>query len=228
MIPAHVRAIFFDAVGTLIHPDPAPAAVYAAVGRRFGSRYTIEAIQGRFGSAFEREETADRAGGLRTSEERERRRWRNIVGSVLDDVTDAEPCFHELYEHFARPQAWRLEPYAAALIRHFAERAYCLGLASNYDHRLHAVAAGFPPLRLLPHVVVSSEVGWRKPARQFFAAMCQTAEVPANEILYIGDDPVNDCEGATAAGLHALLLDAGGKHSSFTGLRVQGLSSLLL
>jgi putative hydrolase of the HAD superfamily len=228
MIKAHIRAIFFDAVGTLIHPDPAPAVVYAEVGRRFGSRYTVEAIQGRFGSAFEREEAADRAGNLRTSEERERRRWRNIVGSVLDDVTDAESCFQELYEHFARPQAWRLEPDAAALIQQLAGRGYCLGLASNYDRRLHAVAAGFPTLRLLPHVVISSEIGWRKPARQFFAVVCQTAAVPVNEILYVGDDPVNDYEGATAAGLHALLLDAKGKHSSFTGLLVQGFSSLLL
>jgi putative hydrolase of the HAD superfamily len=228
MIEAHMRAIFFDAVGTLIHPDPAPAVVYAEAGRRFGSRYTVEAIQGRFASAFEREETADRAGNLRTSEERERRRWRNIVSSVLDDVTDPEACFRELYEHFARPQAWRLEPDAAGLIQQLAGRGYRLGLASNYDHRLHAVAAGFPALRLLPHVVVSSEVGWRKPARQFFAATCQAAAVPANELLYIGDDPANDYEGATVAGLHALLLDVKGKHSLFTGHRVQSLSSLLL
>src|SRR5437660_565192 len=125
MIAKHIRAIFFDAVGTLIHPDPAPAVVYAEVGRRFGSRYTIEVIQTRFTSAFEQEEAADRAANWRTSEERERRRWRNIVGSVLDDVTDPEACFHELYEHFARPQAWKLDSDAPAVIEQLAARDLC-------------------------------------------------------------------------------------------------------
>jgi putative hydrolase of the HAD superfamily len=207
MIPSHIRAIFFDAVGTLIHPDPAAAVIYAQVGRCFGSRYTTEEISTRFSAAFRREEALDVAGDWRTSEERERRRWHNIVRTVLDDVGEPEACFHELYEHFALPAAWRLSTNAAAAIQQLAGRGYRLGLASNYDHRLHAVTAGFPALRALTHVVISSEVGWRKPARQFFAAMCQAAQLPAAQVLYVGDDPANDYDGAIAAGLQALLVD---------------------
>ena len=54
MIPPEVRAVFFDAVGTLIHPQPSAAAVYAAVGRRFGTRRTEEEIAARFPTAFAR------------------------------------------------------------------------------------------------------------------------------------------------------------------------------
>ena len=45
MIQAGVRAVFFDAVGTMIHPDPPAATVYARVGRRFGSRLPAEAVR---------------------------------------------------------------------------------------------------------------------------------------------------------------------------------------
>src|ERR1700693_3322915 len=37
MIDPAIRAVAFDAVGTLIHPDPPAGEVYAAVGPRFGS-----------------------------------------------------------------------------------------------------------------------------------------------------------------------------------------------
>src|SRR5207302_1039003 len=51
---AEVRAVFFDAVGTLIHPEPPAGAVYAEVGRRHGSRLTAAEIARRFAAAFRR------------------------------------------------------------------------------------------------------------------------------------------------------------------------------
>ena len=42
-----------------------------------------------------------------------------------------------------------------------------------------------------------------------FSALSRISEVPTEEILFVGDDPINDYEGAMAAGMPALLL---GKH----------------
>jgi putative hydrolase of the HAD superfamily len=210
MIPRDVRAVFFDAVGTLIHPEPSAAAVYAAVAGSLGSRLTEAEIAARFRAAFAREEAFDRANGLRTGEERERRRWRHIVAAVLPDVCDGERCFEELFAHFARPGAWRCDPQAAAVLAELERRGYVLGMASNYDSRLRTVAAGLPELRPLRHLVISSEVGWRKPAPEFFAALCERTELAPAEILLVGDDRVNDYDGATAAGLRAVLVGAGG------------------
>ncbi|HEX5269257.1 MAG TPA: HAD-IA family hydrolase [Gemmataceae bacterium] len=207
MIPSDVRAVFFDAVGTLIHPDPPAAAVYAAVARSLGSRLTETEIAVRFRAAFAHEEGFDLANGLRTSEERERRRWRHIVAEVLHDVCDGERCFAELFAHFARPDAWRCDPHAAALLAELDRRGLVLGLASNYDARLRSVAAGLPELRPLRHMVISSEVGWRKPAPEFFAALGARTGLEPGAMLFVGDDPVNDYQGATAAGLRAVLID---------------------
>jgi len=105
-----IRAIYFDAVGTLIHPQPGAAEVYFDVGRRRGSRLDYKTIRGRFRMAFEKQEALDRAGGWKTNESREQQRWRDIVALVLDDVPDPEACFTELHEHFAKPAAWWLRP----------------------------------------------------------------------------------------------------------------------
>jgi putative hydrolase of the HAD superfamily len=210
MIPPDVRAVIFDAVGTLIHPEPPAAVVYAAVGHALGSRLTVSEITDRFRTAFAREEALDLAGGLRTNEERERRRWRHIVGEVLGDVADPGRCFEELFTHFSRPGAWRCDAGAAAVLVELERRGYVLGMASNYDARLHSVAAGMPELRPLRYVVISSEVGWRKPSAEFYAALCARVGLPPREILFVGDDPVNDYQGATAAGLRAVLVGTGG------------------
>src|SRR5215471_10367041 len=122
------RAVFFDAVGTLLHPEPSAAVVYAQVGNRFGSHYTQREIARRFGAAFRRQEAADRAAGWVTSAEREKRRWREIVSEVLDDVSDPDGCFEVLYDHFSRPDAWRLEPGADALFATLSSRGFRLGL----------------------------------------------------------------------------------------------------
>ncbi|HWG41759.1 MAG TPA: HAD-IA family hydrolase [Gemmataceae bacterium] len=199
--------VFFDAVGTLLHPEPSAPAVYATMGRRFGSRLDESILIARFRAAFRRQEEADYVHDLRTSEEREFVRWHAIVGEVLDDVMDPDACFHELYAHFARPDAWRCTPEAAEVLETLAARGHVLGIASNFDSRLRGLVESFPALRPVRHLVISSEIGWRKPAASFFVAMCRQAGTSAEEVLYVGDDPVNDYEGARAAGLRTALLD---------------------
>jgi putative hydrolase of the HAD superfamily len=202
-----VRAVFFDAVGTLIHPEPAAGLVYAAIGQARGSRLTPAEISTRFHSAFAREEQVDRAYGLRTDERREIERWRRIVASVLDDVADSEGCFAALFEHFARPASWRCDPDAAWVLERLARQGLTLGMASNYDSRLHSVLAGFPELSPLVAVVISAEVGWRKPAPEFFAALRRGTGLRSEQILFVGDDRRNDYDGAHASGLRAVLFD---------------------
>jgi putative hydrolase of the HAD superfamily len=209
-------AVFFDAVGTLIFPEPSAATIYAAVGQRHGSRLSAADIAPRFAATFRRQEALDEILGWRTSEEREVERWRTIVSEVLDDVRDAEACFRELFEHFRRPSAWRVADDAAATLQTLAGQGPVLGLASNYDGRLRDVVAGLPVLAPIRHLAISSEIGWRKPAPQFFAALARFVGLPSDRLVLVGDDRVNDYEGARAAGLAAILVDREGKHPTAT------------
>ncbi len=99
-------------------------------------------------------------------------------------------------------------------------------MASNFDRRLRGVAAGLPALADVQHFVISSEVGWRKPAPQFFAALTATVGVPAPRMLLVGDDWANDYLGAQAAGLRAVLFDPRGRAST-DARRIGQLAELL-
>jgi putative hydrolase of the HAD superfamily len=202
-----IRAVAFDAVGTLIDPDPRPSAVYYEIGGRHGSRLPLSFISSAFREAFEFQERHDQSLLLATDEARERERWRAIVGSVLHDVLDREACFQELWQHFGQSANWKLAPGVADLFEALRARGLKLAVASNFDARLRPVLEGFAESRHVDQVVISSEVGWKKPAPQFFTELARRMECEPGEILFVGDHVDNDYEGARAAGLRGVLLD---------------------
>ena len=107
------RWVVFDAVGTLMEPDPTVAVAYHRVGAKYGSRLSVADVGARFRRAFRASETDSFPGGpepgerWRTSDSFEEERWRWIVREVFPEVRDQEGCFRELWDHFARPASWR-------------------------------------------------------------------------------------------------------------------------
>jgi len=55
--------------------------------------------------------------------------------------------------------------------------------------------------------LISSELGVRKPSRHLFGEALQRAGVTAREALYVGNDPLDDVQGAAGAGLFTCLVD---------------------
>lgn len=208
-IPPHVRAVFFDAVGTLLYPEPSALVVYAEVAQRQGLILQPAEIRTRFLRAYRAEEEADAAASdWKTSERREHDRWWRIVTETLAGVHDPEECFTILFEHFAKPDAWRVAIDAADTLQSLSRCRAKLGIGSNYDNRLWPVLDGFPELApLFDHVVISAAVGVRKPGAGFFQHAAQLVGCDVGEMLFVGDDYDNDYQGATAAGLSAILLD---------------------
>jgi putative hydrolase of the HAD superfamily len=204
---ADIRAVFFDAVGTLIFPKPSAPEVYAEVAAKYGLNLTAADVRTRFVAAYRAEEAIDAATGWATSERREHERWHRIVTETLHGMTDPDACFGELFAHFATPSAWAVNPDAATVLTELVRRGLVVGLGSNYDARLWPVLDGFPELRpLRERVVVSATVGYRKPAREFFAEVCRVAGCEPVAVLFVGDDVENDYDGAESAGLVPLLL----------------------
>ncbi len=207
------RWIIFDAVGTLIHPEPGAATVYYETARRHGSRLSAEAIAARFRSSFRRVEEQDLSrgpDGLKTSQQRERHRWREIVTEVIDDIADPDACFEELFKHFGQPSAWQCFDDVSESLTSLKRRGLSLAVASNFDNRLHSVCHGIDELQLLDARVISSEGGYRKPATEFFDYMRFIVNQPFEEMLFVGDDITNDVHGPLAAGCGAALIRRNG------------------
>jgi len=227
LLPPNTRAVVFDAVGTLLFPNPGAPAVYAAYAAEHGAAVGTDVVRGRMTAAFTAEEEVDRAAGWVTSEGREVERWRRIVAGSLVELPDPAGCFRDLYEHFARPDAWSVNPDAAEVFRALTARGIAVGLASNYDSRLRRVLAGRPELEpIRARVTISSEAGYRKPSPHFFSAVLRTLDVStAAEVAYVGDDYRNDYLGAAGAGMTAVLLDD--RDRSPSAVRVLRLMDLL-
>ncbi len=203
----HVDIVFFDAGGTLIHPEPGVGEVYARAGRKFGIDAPPDELAASFRAAFR----AKRSEGIPQS----RQWWRDVVARSFAPFgapapADEEALFSQLYDHFARPEAWRLFPGVPRVLDGLARRGCRAGLISNWDERLDGLLAGLGlAARLYPRVI-SCRAGAEKPdARIFRLALAEAGVEPARALM-VGDDLVADVLGARAAGLRAVLLERGG------------------
>lgn len=200
------RIILFDVVGTLLHPEPSVAEAYYRAGVAAGSRLALPEVERRFRDAFQQVFGPRRAAAA-TNETFERDRWRAVIARVFDDVPSIdERLFPDLWNHFGDGANWRLYDDVEATWRQLEALGFELGLASNFDERLHQVCRSFEPLNACPRVFVSSQLGWAKPATEFFREIERRLDCSAHEIALVGDDFENDYRGARDAGWTSIWL----------------------
>jgi putative hydrolase of the HAD superfamily len=215
MIPSEsggVGGIVFDAVGTLIDPTPTVAEAYAEAALRQGVVLPTGVVRDRFRRHFGDDEADELRGPMATDEGREYRRWKRIVENVLPELPDVDRAFGELWDHFGRPGSWRCFPDVGPALRALEGSGISIRIGSNFDGRLRGVLGGLPELSgLVDGLVVSSEVGYRKPHPAFYRAACGALGLPPGRVLWVGDDPENDVRGPRSAGLRAVLIDRGGR-----------------
>jgi putative hydrolase of the HAD superfamily len=91
------------------------------------------------------------------------------------------------------------------------EGHYKMGVVSNF-----MVMDGIEELletnRIIKYfnfVVTSVKEGWRKPDGRIFESSLKKAGVKPHEVLFIGDDYINDYLGAKDAGMKCVLIDTG-------------------
>lgn len=214
--PNEIRAVLFDAVETLIRPWPSVGAVYARAAAGQGLRCPARALGAAFHPAY-RQLFPDRFFGssaLQTSEARERRWWARVLARTFERAGCGTPDAAVLaagVAAFARGSAWRPVTGAFETLRAIAARGLKIALVSNYDSRLHRVAAELGLTPFFDAIIVSSETGWAKPSPRIYAAALAALGVAPGEALMVGDRPREDVAGARAAGLGALLYDPRGR-----------------
>ena len=198
----HGQVVVFDVVGTLVEPWPTVRRAYATAGRRHGIELAEDAIAARFAAAWQRQEAIDAAArpAFATSRAREAARWRAIVEDVFEHVPATAAIFADLWEHFACPESWRPVMTGVRLIEEAKQAGAVVALASNFDERLLAIARVVDPLTSADHVFASSELGWRKPAAEFFREVERRLGRGPGELVLIGDDPILDVAAAREAG----------------------------
>jgi putative hydrolase of the HAD superfamily len=218
-MPPHfhgIKAILFDAVGTLIHPDPPAVEVYHRGGAAFGAKFPLEEVERRFRAAFA---AAFADSGAPTSDAQEQMKWREVVAAVFRGApAPIDELFSVLWDHFSHAKHWSLFPDVPAVWDELQARGFRVGVASNYDDRLPGVLAGLPPLDRCRNLFWSSRVGFAKPNPRYFEFIARALDLPPDKLLMVGDDPQIDIDGAAAAGWRTLLLNRQSRAPSSTSI----------
>jgi putative hydrolase of the HAD superfamily len=226
-----LKAVFFDAAGTLFEAREPVGHTYARVARQHGVIADDAVVSAGFRRAFASTPGLAFGPGRSAEEIRrlEREWWYRLVRRSfegLGEFDSFDAFFGELFAYFGNPASWAPLPQAHAVLQRLKDTNLKLGIISNFDHRLYRILDGLDLGPFFDTVTISSEAGYAKPARQIFAIALSALGVTGAEAVHIGDSEHMDIGGAQAAGLGAILIDTGTDRAPAIDRGVARVSSL--
>jgi putative hydrolase of the HAD superfamily len=209
---SRLRAIFFDAAGTLFESREPIGEAYTRIARQFGLDAPVAAVTAGFRHAFGSAPPLAFGPGHPPGELRrlEREWWRARVAESfagLGTFDDFDAYFEALFAHFGDPANWRPDPEAAPILDRLKHSGLELGVISNFDYRVYRILDGLGLTRFFDSITISSEAGYAKPRGEIFAAALARHGIAAGDAIHVGDSEHLDFEAAAAAGIGAVLLE---------------------
>jgi putative hydrolase of the HAD superfamily len=207
-----LKAVFFDAAGTLFEPREPVGNSYATIARDYGVEVSAAEVSAAFRRVFHQAPPLAFGPGRNELELRrlERLWWHDLVASTFESCgqfSDFEAYFDRLFGFFADPANWVAEVDASRTLGVLRQQGFILGVISNFDFRIYRILEGLELRDCFDSITISSEVGFAKPSANLFHAALEHHRLLPDEALHVGDSEHLDLAGAFAAGLGALLLD---------------------
>jgi putative hydrolase of the HAD superfamily len=204
-----IRAVIFDCYGTLvdIRTDEGKDEIFYYLSlylQYYGGTIDAEKLK----SAFELEKEHY----LRTSDERYPEVdlevvFQNILRKEgMYCSTVAESCC-KLQRLLSRDR-FQLFPSTLPVLREMKRDGYFLAIVSDAQKAYCWEEARILGLtQFFDHMIVSTELGFKKPDPRLFAVTCDLLNVPPAEAVYIGDNFDRDVPGSKQIGMPVILLD---------------------
>jgi putative hydrolase of the HAD superfamily len=227
-----IKAIFFDAAGTLIKTARPVGESYAVFAQKYGMEVSSAEMAKRFRLCFPAAPPLAFPGASAAAiQDLERAWWKELVRRIWQPwgrFQRFDEYFAELFAYFAQPEAWTLYSEVGETLSALEKRGMVLDVISNFDSRLIGILEGLGVARWFEHIFVSSRVGYAKPHRKIFHAAVERHGLKASDALHVGDNEEKDLHGANEAGLRGVLVERNGKASSKLSARITSLSSIPL
>lgn len=226
-----IKAIFFDAAGTLIKPSRRVGESYTELARKYGVEVSSAAISERFRACFDTAPPLafpSATGG--DIAELEREWWKQLVWRIFEPwrpFEQFEDYFAELFEYFAQAESWTLYPEVPETLSALKDRGLIVDVISNFDSRLIKILHGLGAAHWFEEIFISSRVGYAKPNRRIFEAALENHGLNPGDALHVGDSEPNDLGGAANAGIKGLLIDRSGNNPAHHPARVSSLEEIL-
>ncbi|HZS18528.1 MAG TPA: HAD-IA family hydrolase [Candidatus Udaeobacter sp.] len=205
-----IRAILFDAVGTLFFLTKTVGDHYAYVAREVGLDLNAQELDRAFHTAWQAKPQRPAIQGPRENDDKGW--WRELVDLVLAQAVpslnelDRDNFFEIAYQHFAEPGVWGLYPEVYEVLEQL-QPSFQLAVVSNFDGRLRFILQHLGISKFFRDIFISSEIGADKPDPEIFRCILKLTGLKPTEVLHVGDDPERDWEAASAAGISTFQLD---------------------
>lgn len=227
---SEIKAITFDARGTLVKVRHPVGESYAAVARRHGADLPVPVIEDAFRKVFPTmPPLAFPPMGETELHAREQQWWRTLVRRVVEtagDVDDFDSFFADLYAVYRGAEAWKPYREAASVLCLLRSSRFKLGLISNFDSRIEQILVSLNLSIWFDAVVFSSRAGVAKPHPGIFERTLAELDVEPHQALHLGDSYERDYQGAMNAGMRAVLLDREGHWASRVPPSVERVTTL--
>ena len=197
-----IKAIFFDAVGTLFDVKGSVGEVYLTYAKKYGvpdSAEMVTTLNKRF-----KETMKDMPAPIFSVERPEKLKqcerlwWFDVVHAVFYRVGMFEgfdDFFDEVFEAFGQATHWELFPETFEVLTLLKERGFELGIITNFDSRFFQVSRALGIHQFFDSVTISSLAGAAKPASKIFSYALSQHMLDPDEVLHVGDHRIEDFEG---------------------------------
>ena len=203
-----INGIFFDLYGTLLvyeNMDAAWADWLSEFHERLsahGLTLSIESFAKSCDRFFGKSEPTPRQHNMTVFEQR----IQNLCADLKLNLTSED--ITEIANKIARAWQKHIPLDAEALhVLQTLHRSKKLALISNFDHppHVHSVLSELGLTHFFDSVVISAEVGVKKPDPRIFDSALEQTGMKPEEVVYVGDTE-DDTEAARAAGIVPILI----------------------
>ncbi len=136
-------------------------------------------------------------------------RCSRVLNELGFNLSPTDPEIISSVDAFMRPliKSLKLEKNVIVVLRELKKK-YRLGLVSNfaYPQAIKQTLREFGLSKFFDAVVISGDIGWRKPSPKIFEKALEALCVSASEAVFVGDSPFHDIAGAKQVEMKTVLL----------------------
>jgi putative hydrolase of the HAD superfamily len=228
--PSGIEVIFFDAGDTLIGPHPSFHELFSQVCAERGHdvpAHRVLEVQNELAPHLV--DLAEDTGVANPSFSREesQRFWGYLYRRFLEVLEVDDPGLATALLHrFSTGSSYRLFDDVLPTLRKLHEQGYRLGLISNFEQWLEERLIELEVGHLFDVSVISGFVMIEKPDPAIYELALKRAAVHPGCAVHVGDSMSLDVHPATSVGMHAVLIDRGGRYPEVEVPTIESLEEL--
>ncbi len=205
-----IDAVIFDAGGTLIEMHPPRQNIISNVLAEHGHKIESTSVAKALVKA---DRTFDDDFGMCDGKEESWywMKYDDLLFKELGIDGDGEMLMKAIHGRFhellPKAESWVAYPDTKPVLKDLKKRDLKLGMVSNATDLLRRVLDSLELTQYFEFIIISEEVGVRKPSKKIFQLAINEAGTSPNRTVYVGDKLAVDVQGAKRAGMNAVLID---------------------